>query len=107
MHSLQIDITNKKEYQNFLILNVNLTFSNIDICPEAIYTFQYLQIRVEAYDQGVPAPLSSDLDLTIYIRNINDFEPQFLKDQMIVNFTGKRFIQLIMKGVISLCLTST
>ncbi|XP_063590983.1 cadherin-23-like [Penaeus indicus] len=45
------------------------------------------EIRVEAYDQGVPAPLSSDLDLTIYVRNINDFEPQFLKDQMVVNFT--------------------
>ncbi|XP_069185641.1 cadherin-23 isoform X4 [Procambarus clarkii] len=45
------------------------------------------EIRVEAYDQGVPAPLSSDLDLTIYVRNVNDFEPQFLLDEVTVNFT--------------------
>ncbi|XP_064108915.1 cadherin-23-like isoform X3 [Macrobrachium nipponense] len=45
------------------------------------------EIRVEAYDQGVPAPLSSDLDLTIYVRNVNDFEPQFVRDQVTVNFT--------------------
>ncbi|XP_076057455.1 cadherin 88C isoform X2 [Oratosquilla oratoria] len=45
------------------------------------------EIRVEAYDQGMPTPLSSDLDLTIYVRNVNDYEPQFLKDQEFVNFT--------------------
>lgn len=45
-----------------------------------------LQIRVEAYDQGVP-PLSSDLDLTIYVRNVNDYEPQFVIDEITVNFT--------------------
>ncbi|XP_071547486.1 cadherin-23 isoform X4 [Panulirus ornatus] len=45
------------------------------------------EIRVEAYDQGVPTPLSSDLDLTIYVRNVNDFEPQFLQDEVMVNFT--------------------
>lgn len=46
------------------------------------------QIRVEAYDQGVP-PLSTDLDLTVYVRNVNDYEPQFLIDEIRVNFTGK------------------
>lgn len=45
-----------------------------------------LQIRIEAYDQGVP-PLSSDLDLTIYVRNVNDYEPQFVIDEITVNFT--------------------
>ncbi|KAL1123291.1 hypothetical protein AAG570_002377 [Ranatra chinensis] len=45
------------------------------------------QIRVEAYDHGVPTPLSTDLDLTIYVRNINDYQPQFLIDEYTVNFT--------------------
>jgi hypothetical protein len=44
---------------------------------------------VEAYDLGVPTPLSSDLDLTIYVRNVNDYQPQFLKDEESINFTGK------------------
>ncbi len=48
------------------------------------------QIRVEAYDQGIP-PLSTDLDLTVYVRNVNDYEPQFLIDEIRVNFTGKFF----------------
>lgn len=47
------------------------------------------QIRVEAYDLGVPTPLSSDLDLTVYVRNVNDYQPQFLKDEININFTGK------------------
>ncbi|KAJ1522204.1 hypothetical protein ONE63_002512 [Megalurothrips usitatus] len=45
------------------------------------------QLRVEAYDLGIPTPLSSDLDLTIYVRNVNDYEPQFLVDEFTVNFT--------------------
>ncbi|XP_075231619.1 cadherin 88C [Lycorma delicatula] len=45
------------------------------------------QIRVEAYDHGIPTPLSSDLDLTVYVRNINDYEPQFLVEEFTVNFT--------------------
>lgn len=45
------------------------------------------EIRVEAYDQGTPTPLSNDLDLTIYVRNVNDYEPQFVQDEVIVNFT--------------------
>lgn len=52
------------------------------------FYFFFFQIRVEAYDQGVP-PLSADLDLTIYVRNVNDYEPQFLIDEISVNFTGK------------------
>ena len=39
---------------------------------------------------GVPTPLSSDLDLIIYVRNINDYEPQFLVDSFKVNFTEER-----------------
>ncbi|XP_039274949.1 cadherin-23, partial [Nilaparvata lugens] len=45
------------------------------------------QIRVEAYDHGVPTPLSSDLDLTIYVKNINDYQPQFVIEEYTVNFT--------------------
>lgn len=43
---------------------------------------------MEAYDQGIP-PLSTDLDLTIYVRNVNDYEPQFLIDEIRVNLTGE------------------
>lgn len=43
-------------------------------------------VRIEAYDQGVP-PLTSDLDLAIYVRNVNDYEPQFLVDELAVEFT--------------------
>lgn len=52
-------------------------------------TLHSIQIRVEAFDQGIPTSLSSDLDLTIYVRNVNDYEPQFLVDDISVNFTGK------------------
>lgn len=45
------------------------------------------EIRIEAYDMGKPTPLSSDLDLIIYVRNINDYEPQFLVNVFKVNFT--------------------
>lgn len=45
------------------------------------------EIRVEAYDQGIPTPLSTDLDLTVYVRNVNDYEPQFLVEELTVNFT--------------------
>lgn len=48
------------------------------------------QIRIEAYDLGTPTPLSSDLDLMIYVRNINDYEPQFQIDVFHVNFTEER-----------------
>ncbi|KAJ8962164.1 hypothetical protein NQ318_018121 [Aromia moschata] len=47
-------------------------------------------IRIEAYDLGVPTPLSSDLDLTVYVSNINDYQPQFLMDEFMVNFTENK-----------------
>ena len=49
---------------------------------------------MEAYDLGVPTPLSSDLDLTVYVRNVNDYEPQFLMDEFNINFTGKNIPDL-------------
>lgn len=51
------------------------------------YTFQ---IRIEAYDLGTPTPLSTDLDLIIYVRNINDYEPQFLMDVFTISFTEEK-----------------
>ncbi|XP_017865167.1 PREDICTED: cadherin-23 [Drosophila arizonae] len=45
------------------------------------------EIRIEAYDQGLPTSLSTDLDLTIYVRNVNDYEPQFIVNEISVNFT--------------------
>ncbi|XP_064550681.1 cadherin-23 [Drosophila montana] len=45
------------------------------------------EIRIEAYDQGLPTSLSTDLDLTIYVRNVNDYEPQFVVNEISVNFT--------------------
>jgi hypothetical protein len=57
--------------------------------------FYCLQIRVEAYDLGIPTPLSSDLDFAIYVRNVNDFEPQFVQDEVTVNFTGDKTFNII------------
>ena len=45
---------------------------------------------MEAYDLGVPTPLMSDLDLTIYVRNINDHAPQFTTDIFVANFTENK-----------------
>lgn len=53
-------------------------------------TSLFAQIRVEAYDLGTPTPLSTDLDLIIYVRNINDYEPQFLVDVFNINFTEEQ-----------------
>ena len=52
------------------------------------------QLRVEAYDLGIPTPLSSDLDLSIYVRNVNDHQPQFLIDEFTINFTGNEKKQI-------------
>ncbi|VEN38018.1 unnamed protein product, partial [Callosobruchus maculatus] len=46
-------------------------------------------IRIEAYDLGTPTSLSSDLDLTVYVSDMNDYQPQFMIDEFHVNFTGK------------------
>ncbi|XP_077287524.1 cadherin 88C [Arctopsyche grandis] len=56
-------------------------------------------IRVEAYDLGLPTPLSSDLDLTIYVRNVNHYRPRFAQSKMFVNFTehstpGEEWVKL-------------
>lgn len=48
------------------------------------------ELRVEAHDEGVPTPLQSDLDLTIFVKNVNDHEPQFIVDQYTVNFTENK-----------------
>lgn len=58
----------------------------------------HLQIRIEAYDLGVPTPLSSDLDLTVYVSNINDYQPQFMIDEFVANFTGN-FIRSNRKSI--------
>ena len=36
---------------------------------------------------GVPTSLSSDLDIKIYVKNVNDHEPQFLIKEFAANFT--------------------
>uniref|UniRef100_A0A0K2V387 Putative LOC100748423 [Bombus impatiens] n=1 Tax=Lepeophtheirus salmonis TaxID=72036 RepID=A0A0K2V387_LEPSM len=58
------------------------------------------EIRVEAFDLGVPTSLQSDLDLKIFVCNINDHEPQFLVNEFHANFTegkppGKERVLLI------------
>ena len=45
------------------------------------------EIRIEAHDLGVPTSLSSDLDLRIYVKNVNDHEPEFLVKEFSANFT--------------------
>ncbi|KAJ8972931.1 hypothetical protein NQ317_011741 [Molorchus minor] len=47
-------------------------------------------IRIEAYDLGMPTSLSSDLDLTVYVSDMNDYQPQFLVDEFVVNFTENK-----------------
>ncbi|XP_030761227.1 cadherin-23-like, partial [Sitophilus oryzae] len=44
-------------------------------------------IRVEAYDLGMPTPLSSDLDLTVYVSDVNEYQPQFVEDEYVIEFT--------------------
>lgn len=50
--------------------------------------YDNFQIRIEAYDLGSPTALSSDLDLTVYVSNMNDYQPQFLMNEITLNFTG-------------------
>lgn len=52
--------------------------------------FYSIQIRVEAYDQGIPKELSSDLDLVMYVHSVNNYEPSFLVQSISVNFTGSQ-----------------
>ena len=44
-------------------------------------------LRVEAYDLGQPTPLQTDLDLTVYVVNVNDHRPQFIVDRFTINMT--------------------
>ena len=48
------------------------------------------ELRIEAHDEGVPTPLQSDLDITIYVKNVNDHQPQFILDEFKVNFTENK-----------------
>ncbi|CAG9785729.1 unnamed protein product [Diatraea saccharalis] len=45
------------------------------------------QLRIEAYDLGLPTPLSSDLDLTIYVQNVDSYRPRFPYKTFNVNVT--------------------
>ncbi|RWS28589.1 cadherin-23-like protein [Leptotrombidium deliense] len=45
------------------------------------------ELRVEAYDLGEPTSLSTDLDLTILVTNVDDYEPEFTQDLFRVIFT--------------------
>ncbi len=54
------------------------------------------ELRVQAYDLGEPTSLSTDLDLTVLVTNVDDFEPEFTQDVFQVVFTentlpGKQF----------------
>lgn len=47
------------------------------------------QLRIEAYDLGIPTPLSSELDLTILVKNIDDYKPAFTQTEFVAQLTGK------------------
>nr|XP_027198229.1 cadherin-23-like [Dermatophagoides pteronyssinus] len=45
------------------------------------------ELRVQAYDLGTPTSLSTDLDITVLVTNVDDFEPEFTQDVFQVVFT--------------------
>lgn len=45
------------------------------------------QLRVEAYDLGLPTPLSSEIDLTIYVQNVDNYKPRFPFKHTYINIT--------------------
>ncbi len=45
------------------------------------------ELRVEAFDLGEPTPLATDLDLVVYVSDVNDHSPQFLIDEFEASFT--------------------
>lgn len=45
------------------------------------------QLRIEAYDLGLPTPLSSDLDLTVYVQNVDNYRPRFPFKSFSLNVT--------------------
>ena len=61
----------------------------LDREQQAVYV-----LRIKAYDLGIPTALSSDMDLTIYVTNVNDNKPQFLEDLFVANFTEHRALGL-------------
>lgn len=49
--------------------------------------FVFPQLRIEAYDLGLPTPLSSTLDVTIYVQNVDSYRPRFPRRSFHVNVT--------------------
>lgn len=45
------------------------------------------ELRVQAYDLGTPTSLSTDMDVTVLVTNVDDFEPEFTQDIFQVVFT--------------------
>jgi hypothetical protein len=37
---------------------------------------------------GQPTPLSSELDLTVVVKNVDDFKPVFIQHEFITQLTG-------------------
>ncbi|CAG0922117.1 unnamed protein product [Notodromas monacha] len=48
---------------------------------------KFYQLRVEARDMGLPTALSSDLDLSVYVKNVDDMKPRFTPNKQRMNFT--------------------
>ena len=58
------------------------------------------EVRIEAYDLGVPTPLQTDLDLVILVQNVNDHLPQFIVDEYTLNFTENQVAGLERRQVL-------
>ncbi|XP_029849055.2 cadherin-23 [Ixodes scapularis] len=50
-------------------------------------TQKVYELRVEAFDLGQPTSLSSDLDLTVFVTDVNDYAPEFTEDVHQLTFT--------------------
>lgn len=50
-------------------------------------TLRVHELRVQAFDLGTPTSLSTDMDVTILVTNVDDFEPEFTQDIFQVVFT--------------------
>ncbi|XP_063360334.1 cadherin-23 [Cydia amplana] len=51
------------------------------------------QLRIEAYDLGLPTPLSSDLDLTIYVQDVDSYRPRFPDKHLRINLTENMYAE--------------
>ncbi|CAG9578961.1 unnamed protein product [Danaus chrysippus] len=58
------------------------------------------QLRIEAYDLGLPTPLSSDLDVTIYVQNVDNYKPRFPEKHLHINITENEEFSTILPSVI-------